>query len=165
MRQQAGIRFLVRPGAVLAKQLPGNDGSFLKAILPDMKGHHALVHWDNMTVVANINHQGGLRSCPLYKLVRSLLLWAQHNIRLVKAVQVPDRLNGHAVPEQSVSRGMETPYSLDCLQASGGQTVRLLAQLALVCLTPGSSSPSGHQTNQGGQTLSPSTLYKKRPLF
>lgn len=42
----------------------------LKTFLPDLKGHHVLVRSDNMTVVSYINHQGGFRSRPQYKLVR-----------------------------------------------------------------------------------------------
>lgn len=139
------IRFLVGPGAVLANQLPGNDGSF-------SQGHPARYEGASRPGPLGQHDGGSLHKPPrgtLYKLERSLLLWAQHNICSVKAVQVPDRLNGHAVPEQSVSRGMETPSpnvsdGLHCLRASGSQTLCLLAQLVLVCLPPGSSSPSGH---------------------
>lgn len=48
----------------------------LKAILPDLRDHHLFVWFDNMTVAAYINHQGGLRLHPLNRLVRLPLLWA-----------------------------------------------------------------------------------------
>ena len=40
----------------------------LKYFLPDLRGCHVLVRTDNTAVVSYINHQGGLRSRPLYKL-------------------------------------------------------------------------------------------------
>lgn len=46
----------------------------LKVFLSILKRHHVLVHSDNMMLVANINHQGGLRMHPVYQLVRGLLL-------------------------------------------------------------------------------------------
>ncbi len=41
----------------------------LKHFLSDLRDHHVLVRTDNTAVVSYINHQGGLRSCPLYRLV------------------------------------------------------------------------------------------------
>ncbi|KAI2666213.1 Transposon Ty3-I Gag-Pol polyprotein [Labeo rohita] len=38
----------------------------LKHFLPDLIGHHVLVRTDNTAVVYYFNHQGGLRSRPLY---------------------------------------------------------------------------------------------------
>lgn len=46
----------------------------LRAYLPDLKGHHVLVCSDSMIMVAYLNHQAGLRSQPLYRLVRRLLI-------------------------------------------------------------------------------------------
>ncbi len=40
----------------------------LKHFLPDLRDHHVLVRTDNTAVVSYINHQGGLRSRPLYRL-------------------------------------------------------------------------------------------------
>lgn len=68
-------------------------------------------HSDNVTVVDYINHQGGLRSRPLYKLARHLLLWAQHNLWSVKAFHMLGILNQGAdmLLQSSVSRRMVTP--------------------------------------------------------
>lgn len=43
---------------------------------PLLTGHHVLVRTDNMTVVAYINNQDGLRSRQLHSLAKRLLLWA-----------------------------------------------------------------------------------------
>ncbi|KAI2647902.1 Transposon Ty3-G Gag-Pol polyprotein [Labeo rohita] len=50
----------------------------LKHFLPDLRDRHVLVRTDSTSVVSYINHQGGLRSRPLYKL---------------KAVYLPGYLN------------------------------------------------------------------------
>lgn len=65
----------------------------LKTFLPALKGHRILVRSDNTTVVAYINHQGGLRSCPLYRMTRCLLFWAQSKLLSLQAVPVPGILN------------------------------------------------------------------------
>ncbi len=39
----------------------------LKNFLADLRGHHVLVHSDNTSVVSYINHQGGLRSRPIWQ--------------------------------------------------------------------------------------------------
>ncbi len=49
----------------------------LKNFLTDLRGHHVFVRSDNTSVVSYINHQGGLRSCPLCKLACQILLWSQ----------------------------------------------------------------------------------------
>lgn len=68
--------------------MSGYDGGTpsTQFFLPDLRGHHILLRSDNVTVVAYINHQGGLRSHPLNKL-------AQYNLRSVRAVYVPGSLN------------------------------------------------------------------------
>ncbi|KAL0175067.1 hypothetical protein M9458_031035, partial [Cirrhinus mrigala] len=45
----------------------------LKHFLPDLRDRHVLVCTDNTAVVYYINHQGGLRSRPLYKLAHQIL--------------------------------------------------------------------------------------------
>ncbi len=52
-----------------------------------------MICFDNMTVLAYINHQGSLKSHSFHKLARHLLLWAQGNPLSLKAVHVPGRLN------------------------------------------------------------------------
>ncbi|KAI2647884.1 ORF V: Enzymatic polyprotein [Labeo rohita] len=46
----------------------------LKHFLPDLRDRHVLVRTDNTAVVSYINHQGGLRSRPLYKLPHQILV-------------------------------------------------------------------------------------------
>ncbi len=43
-----------------------------------------------------INHQGGLISKCLYKLVNYLLVWAQTNLRSLRATHVPGKINQEA---------------------------------------------------------------------
>ncbi len=65
----------------------------LKTFLPALTGQHVLVQLDIMTVVAFINHEGGLRSCPVYKMTPHLLFWAQNRLLSLWAVHVPGRLS------------------------------------------------------------------------
>lgn len=48
---------------------------------------------DNLTVVSYINRQGGIRSLPLLKLSRSLLLWRSVHFLSLRATHVPGHLN------------------------------------------------------------------------
>ncbi|XP_067283795.1 uncharacterized protein [Pseudorasbora parva] len=61
----------------------------LRAFLPHIKNHHVLVRTDNMSVVAYINRQGGLRSHSLHRMAKHLLLWAEHNLSSLRAAHVP----------------------------------------------------------------------------
>ncbi|KAL0174633.1 hypothetical protein M9458_030601, partial [Cirrhinus mrigala] len=54
---------------------------------------HVLVRTDNTAVVYYINHQGGLRSRPLYKLAHQILVWSQDKLLSLRAVHVPGHLN------------------------------------------------------------------------
>ncbi|XP_043116738.1 LOW QUALITY PROTEIN: uncharacterized protein LOC122360307, partial [Puntigrus tetrazona] len=65
----------------------------LKHFLPDLKGHHVLVHTDNTAVVSYINHQGGLRSRPLNKLAHQILVWSQDKICSLRVTYIPGHLN------------------------------------------------------------------------
>ncbi|GAA6064854.1 uncharacterized protein LOC113526632, partial [Tachysurus ichikawai] len=67
----------------------------LKHFLPDLGDRHVLVRTDNTAVVSYINHQGGLRSRPLYKLARAVLLWSRDRLSL-RAIYIPGRLNVRA---------------------------------------------------------------------
>lgn len=53
----------------------------LLTFLPDLKGHHVLVHPDSMTVVFYINRQGRLTSKHLFE-------WAHLNLHLLRAMHV-----------------------------------------------------------------------------
>ncbi|XP_058624259.1 uncharacterized protein LOC131535672 [Onychostoma macrolepis] len=65
----------------------------LECFLPDILQRHVLIRTDSMTVVAFINHQGGVNSRPLLQLARDLLLWADRHLLSIRAVHVPGRLN------------------------------------------------------------------------
>ncbi len=65
----------------------------LKHFLPDLRDRHVLVRTDNTAVVSYINHQGGLRSCPLYRLVHQILGWSQDKLLSLRAVHIPGHLN------------------------------------------------------------------------
>ncbi|KAL0159531.1 hypothetical protein M9458_043256, partial [Cirrhinus mrigala] len=65
----------------------------LKYFLPDLKDRHVLVHTDSTAVVYYINHQGGLRSRPLYKLAHQILVWSQDKLLSLRAVHIPGHLN------------------------------------------------------------------------
>ncbi|KAL0201376.1 hypothetical protein M9458_004563, partial [Cirrhinus mrigala] len=65
----------------------------LKHFLPDLRDRHVLVRTDNTAVVYYINHQGGLRSCPLYKLAHQILVWSQDKLLSLRAVHVPGHIN------------------------------------------------------------------------
>ncbi len=65
----------------------------LHTFLPDLRGHHVLVHLDSMTVVSYINCQGGLFSRHLFILAERLLRWAQVNLCSLRATHVRGKLN------------------------------------------------------------------------
>ncbi len=61
--------------------------------LPNIRGHHVLVHSDSRSVVSYINHQGGLVSKRLCTLANDLLVWAQNNLRSLMVTHVPGKMN------------------------------------------------------------------------
>ncbi|CAM4727891.1 unnamed protein product [Leuciscus chuanchicus] len=65
----------------------------LRHFLPFLWGHHVLVRTDNMSVVAYMNHQGGIRSRNLNALAERLFVWAQHFLLSLRAAHMPGRLN------------------------------------------------------------------------
>lgn len=77
-------------------------GLALKAFLSNLRGHHVLVRTDNMSVVAYINRQGGIRSGNLHAMARDLLLWAQTNLSSLRAAHIPGVQN---VGADMLSRG------------------------------------------------------------
>ncbi|KAL0148184.1 hypothetical protein M9458_056505, partial [Cirrhinus mrigala] len=72
---------------------------------------HVLVRTDNTEVVYYINHQGGLGSHPLYKLVHQILVWSQDKLLLLRAVHVPGHINmgGYILSRQGPRNGFFTP--------------------------------------------------------
>ncbi|KAL0161734.1 hypothetical protein M9458_045459, partial [Cirrhinus mrigala] len=65
----------------------------LKYFLPDLKDRHVLVRTDSTAAVYYINHHGGLRSRPLYKLAHQILVWSQDKLLSLRAVHIPGYLN------------------------------------------------------------------------
>ncbi|KAL0194633.1 hypothetical protein M9458_008205, partial [Cirrhinus mrigala] len=65
----------------------------LKYFLPDLRDRHVLVCTDSTAVVYYINHQGGLRSRPLYKLAHQILVWSQDKLLSLRTVHIPGHLN------------------------------------------------------------------------
>ncbi len=55
--------------------------------------HRVLVRSDSRSVVSYINHQGGLVSNRLCTLANDLLVWAQNNLRSLKATHVLGKMN------------------------------------------------------------------------
>ncbi len=86
-----------------------------KHFLPDLRDRHVLVRTDNTAVVSYINHQGGLRSRPLYRLAYQILGWSQEkflSLRLHLYAFHPDRSapgsSGESVPERGQSTSGST---------------------------------------------------------
>ncbi|KAJ8002107.1 hypothetical protein DPEC_G00176370 [Dallia pectoralis] len=84
----------------------------LKHFLPDLRGHHVLVRSDNTSVVFYINHQGGLRSRPLYNLARQVLLWFHGKLLSLRTIFIPGYLNQGA---DTLSRQGPRPGSGDSI--------------------------------------------------
>ncbi len=61
--------------------------------LPDIRGHHVLIRSESRSVVSYIHHQGGLVSKRLCTVANDLLVWAQNNLRSLKATHVPGKMN------------------------------------------------------------------------
>ncbi len=79
------------------------------------KRHHVLVRSDSRSVVSYMNHLGGLVPKHLCKLVNNLLVWAQTNLRSLKAKHVPGKnepRSRHIVKEQRLFRIMDAPPAL-----------------------------------------------------
>ncbi len=155
----------------------------LKTVLPALKEHLVLVRSENTMVVAYINHQGGLRSCPFDRMTQCLLLWAQKELLSLQAVYVPDSLNQEAdmLSRNNVALG-EWNLQLQMVQmiwsflgktevdlfASGDncpcptyffKAARCsgprLAQQPSICLPSDCPATPGYHANQGNKMLSP----------
>ncbi len=64
----------------------------LKPFLPNLRDCHVLVCTGNTAVVSYINHQRGLRSRPLYRLVHQILVWSQGKLLSLRTVHIPGHL-------------------------------------------------------------------------
>ncbi len=65
----------------------------LKDFQPQLEQRHVLIRTNNMSVVSYINHQGGIRSKPLYEQAADLLLWADSFFLSIRAAHKPGLLN------------------------------------------------------------------------
>ncbi|KAI2660091.1 Transposon Ty3-G Gag-Pol polyprotein [Labeo rohita] len=116
----------------------------LKHFLPDLRDRHVLVRTDNTSVVSYINHQGGLRSRPLYKLAHQILVWSRSKLLSLKAVYLPGYLN---VVADILSRQGPRPGGMDASPRGGEADLESLW-----------SSPSGPFCHKGEHAMSPLVL-------
>ncbi len=93
VRRQTNLRPVVRRGVVSAHQLPRNASSVSGLSILPAWGHHVLICSDSRSVVSYINHQSGLASKSLCMLANGLLVWAQNNLRSLKATNVPGKMS------------------------------------------------------------------------
>ncbi len=147
---------------------------------PDLRGHHVLVHSDNMTVVSYINCQGGLFSGHLFILAERLLRWAQLNLCSLRATHVRGKLNLGAdmlsrsnVPSDEWTLHPQTVQeiwgiSADQRSNSSPQKTTLIAKLifrrtwmrlpmtgptSTFTLSPDYPDLAGNQANQGTEAM------------
>ncbi len=128
----------------------------LKTFLSALKGHHVLVQLHNTTVVAYINHQGGLRSRPLHRMTRRLLLWVQEELLSLRAVHVPVILNQGESQTVQMIQGRGRPLRLrrqlslpNLFFKAAGCSGPRLAQHPSVCLPSDRPATPGYQASQG----------------
>ena len=61
----------------------------MKHFLPFISNCHVLIRTDNVTAMAHVNRQGGLRSLALHTLAHRLIVWSDKHRKLVRATHVP----------------------------------------------------------------------------
>ncbi len=95
VRRPTGLRPVVEGGRKCPHQLPGNASSVASpsCLFTGPEGAPHSGPLGCMTMVAYINHQGGLSSRRLFTLVECLLEWAQHNLCSLRATHMPVKLN------------------------------------------------------------------------
>ncbi len=141
----------------------------LCTFLPDLRGHHILIHSDSMTVVSYMNRQGCLSSKCLFILTERLLKWAQLNLRSLKAMLVPDRLNQGAdmLSCSNIPSDEWTVHPQTVQEIFGRAEVYLFAsddnsycqtyfskESRPLRFSPDHSDPTGNQANQGTEAQS-----------
>ncbi len=79
----------------VAHQLPGDAGrvSSIKYFLLELRDRHELVRTGNTEVVSYINHQGGLRTRPLQRVVHQILGCSKGKLLSLRTVHIPGHLN------------------------------------------------------------------------
>jgi len=81
-------------------------GLVLQHFKPVIQGKHVLVRSDNLTTVAYINRQGGVRSAALLTTAENLWLWASEIVLSLRVLHIPGLENGGA---DLMSRGGPLP--------------------------------------------------------
>ncbi len=104
----------------------------LKNFLADLRGHHVLVRSDNTSVVSYINHQGGLQSRPLCKMVCQILLWSHGKLLSLRAAYI---LGAHNIGADILSPVLASSSSRT------GRDGADVAEASSVCFSPDHSAP------------------------
>ncbi len=88
-------RSVEEPSSLMAHQPSGDVGciSCSQEFPSRSQGPPCVVHSDNTSVVSYLNHQGGLRLCPLCKLACQILLWSQGKLLSLRATFNPGAHN------------------------------------------------------------------------
>ncbi|KAI2653858.1 ORF V: Enzymatic polyprotein [Labeo rohita] len=126
----------------------------LKHFLPDLRDRHVLVRTDNTSVVSYINHQGGLRSRPLYKLAHQILVWSQGKLLSLRAVYVPGHLNlGADILSRQGPRPGNGCFTPRCSSSSPGAGCHGadVAEATSVRLSPDRSAPGSSRESAPGR--------------
>ncbi len=88
-----------RPPSHVAHLLPGGVGriSSIETLPPGPRRPLCVGCTDNTVVVSYINHQGGLCSCPLYRLAHQILVWALLSVTasIVRSPLATESFRGH----------------------------------------------------------------------
>ncbi len=136
-----------------------------------------LIRSDSRSVVTYINNQGGLVSKRPCTLANDLLVWAQNNLRSLKATHVPGKMNQGAdmLSRNNVSSEERTLHLLavqriwEIFGRGSSRPLRLQIQLSLpnlfykehgcpgpriaqpsaLCFSPSRSATTGTQASQG----------------
>ncbi|KAI2644945.1 ORF V: Enzymatic polyprotein [Labeo rohita] len=125
----------------------------LKHFLPDLRDRHVLVRTDNTAVVSYINHQGGLRSRPLYKLAHQILVWSRGKLLSLRAVYLPGYLN---VGADILGNGCFTPRCSSSSPGAGCHGTDV-AEASSVRFSPDRSAPGSSRESAPGRGVPPSS--------
>ncbi len=166
---------MIRRGVGPAHQLPRNASSVSGlSILP--AGHSGTPHANTVRQQIHCvihNHQGGFVSKRLCTLVNYLLVWAQNNLRSLKAMHVPGKMNQgadmlsrknisseewtlHPLTVQRIWQGSSRPLRLqrrlslpNLFYKEHGCPGPRMAQPSALCFPPSRFATAGTQASQG----------------
>ncbi|KAL0149336.1 hypothetical protein M9458_055374 [Cirrhinus mrigala] len=120
------------------------------------RDRHVLVRTDNIAVVYYINHQGGLRSRPLYKLAYQILVWSQGKLLSLRAVLLPEFLARLRTLRNSGECAMSLLVLSDSSSSPGaGCNGTDMAEASSVCLSPDCSALWSSRESAPGRGLPP----------